>query len=138
MGTSLTTLLSTGILKDVVGKDGPLARAADKTTKALTESVLADATINTIHGAFVHLNTGLNIILGVVVIMILISSFFIVYHSKVEVSLPQLTNNIVTLTLAIAVTISLFMLKLIFSTLDSTLFEDDTGVLVVAKRILNE
>lgn len=138
MGDAISTLADIDIVKSVSGVNNPITKFADKTTKVLTESVLADSVIDSVHGAFIKLNTGFNIIIAVVVTMILISSFFLIYNSASDFSMSQLTNNIISLTLATSTIIAVLLIKITFMALDSTLFEDKVGVVRVAKRLMKE
>lgn len=139
MGNTLFNAVNVNSGKNVVdsimGVSG-LKSAADNVNQALVGSILADQTLDAIHGSFVSLNTGLNFLIGVVVVMILICIFFITYHGMETESIPEMTNNIVTLVLAASVAISFLILKFTFSTLDDILFDDKSGILPVAKDLM--
>ena len=114
----------------------PLTQAADIAKKAVVESVLSDTTLNGIRGELNNVHLGISILMGVLVVMILTSLSFLIYHAIHDTS--GLANNIITLTLAIMVTISFAVLKGAFYGIDLLLFDNHTGALRVMKNLLSK
>jgi hypothetical protein len=114
----------------------PLNQAADIAKKAVVESVLSDTTLNGIREELNNVHLGISILMGVLVVMILISLSFLIYHAIHDTT--GLANNIITLTLAIMVTISFAVLKGAFYGIDLLLFDNHTGALRVMKNLLSK
>jgi hypothetical protein len=114
----------------------PLSQAANVARKAIVASVLSEKTLTGIREELNNVHLGISILMGVLVVMILISLVFLIYNAVHDTS--GLANNIITLTLAIMVTISFAVLKGAFYGIDLLLFDNQTGAIRVMKNMLTK
>ena len=114
----------------------PITQATDSAKKIIVGSILSDTTLNGIREELNNVHLGISILMGVLVVMILTSLSFLIYHAIHDTS--GLANNIITLTLAIMVTISFAVLKGAFYGIDLLLFDNHTGALRVMKNLLSK
>lgn len=130
------TASNAGILLSML--QDQLSQFRGTTTKAMVDSVLSDATINSIHDIFLKINTGFNVLIGVIVLLIIISIALLIYSAISDPSPIQIAHGAVALTLTLSVVVSFVILKLAFYGLDTILFENSSGVFRVVKAVINE
>ena len=102
---------------------------------ALTSSVLSDSTLDEIHGIFGRINTGLNVLMGTMVVLILAAIGIMIYNATKTTS--NLAADLIMITLAISATISFGLIRESFGGLDVSLF-DKSGAFRSMKLLLDK
>ena len=118
-------------LGDLVNVIGTVSNASEKFNKT------GDMILTSFHGTLASVGVALNIMIGVMVMLIIVSLVFIFYY----VSDPETSanianvNNIVTLSLSMGIILSLLMIKVSFSGLNMVLFDNMHGLIPTLKKV---
>ena len=95
--------------------------------------------METIHGTLTSVGTALNIMMGVMVMLIIVSLVFIFYYISDPETSAHIANvnNIVTLSMSMGIILSLIMIKVSFSGLNMVLFDNMHGLIPTLKKVYN-
>jgi hypothetical protein len=123
---------------DTVRDSTKFGKFAQSSAKGMLNSVLvSETTTEIMHGTLASFNLALNIMVGCVVALIITSSIFVFYFIADPEASAKIANinNIVTLSLSMALVLSLIIVKTAFSGLNVVLFDYETGIIPYIKKM---